>query len=468
MVRNRWFILKFKKDRFMLRRIATSLWGNFKSRDEIKKFILLALIFGVIIGTYWGFRTMKDSIFNAMVGIDFQPWAKILSLCVVVPLVIIYSKLIDKFPRHRVFYMLTLFYGVGALVFMLIFLHPTIGLSNTIKDPSRLVAWLWYVFVESFGSLIVALFWAFSTDINLPDAARRGFPIIALFGQLGNILGPYFLKAQRWGFANSGPVVGICGGLIFLMGILMWVFMHVVPQSELVGFKEEETDEKKEKAGFLDGLKLLITQGYLLGIFWVILVFEAVSTIVDFQFKTLLFAKYTTEAASQAALSNYATWTGIIAALCILLGINSIQRILGIRASLILLPVLVASAVVVMKVYPSVYALAFVIMVLLKAVNYALNQPTLKQLYIPTTKDSKYKAQAWIEMFGGRGSKAIGSGINTLRKVFISKYGIATGINSFLMVSSIASLGLIAVWVFVALYLARIYNSAIKEDRVVC
>ena len=62
---------------------------------------------------------------------------------------------------------------------------------------------------------------------------------------------------------------------------------------------------------------------------------------------------------------------------------------------------------VAIKLNPDWLGAALVIMVLSKAVNYALNKPVLKQLYIPTTKETKYKAQAWIEMFGSSGSKGV-------------------------------------------------------------
>ena len=47
-------------------------------------------------------------------------------------------------------------------------------------------------------------------------------------------------------------------------------------------------------------------------------------------------------------------------------------------------------------------------MVFSKGLNYALNQPSKEQLYIPTTPETKYKVKAFMEMFGSRGSKAVG------------------------------------------------------------
>ncbi len=449
--------------------IATFLWGNFEDPAELKKFGFLASIFGIIIGTYWALRPMKDGIFNAIVGLDYQPYAKMLSVAVVFPLVIIYSKLIDAFPRHKVFYVLVTFYAVLALTFTYFFLSPEFGISNTVKGADRLLGWFWYVYVESFGSLIVALFWAFTTDTTLPDSAKRGFPIIALFGQIGNMVAPYVLNAKTFGFANSAPIVGICGGLMILMGILFWLMMRVTPASQFKSYAGKESEaESAEEPGFLEGLKLLITQPYLMGIFVIITIYEVIVTFLDYHFKMTAAGVYLNEADLSHYLSNYASLTGLVSMLCVLLGINSIQRILGMRASLLLLPILIIGAVLAVKFNPEWLTLALWIMVFSKAVNYALNQPTMKQLYIPTTKETRYKSQAWIEMFGSRGAKASSSSVNALRAGYIKMHGPAGGVNAFLTVSSLISLGLVGIWFFAALYIARTYNKAIAEKRVVC
>src|SRR5687768_2632102 len=100
----------------MLSSIGRKLYGSF-SREELKKFILLAIIFGFTIGVYWLLRPIKDGIFCKMAGSSNIPLAKLLSLIFVVPLVLIYSKLVDKFPRHRVFYALCTIYGLLAFAF---------------------------------------------------------------------------------------------------------------------------------------------------------------------------------------------------------------------------------------------------------------------------------------------------------------------------------------------------------------
>ena len=447
---------------FMHNKLAISLWGKFESKAEVRKFAFLAVIFCFIIGIYWALRPMKDGIFGAFMEIKkYQPIAKIVSLVMIVPLIIFYNKLIDKYPRNKLFYILTAGYGIIALLFVLAFISPY-GLSYTVKSPTRIIGWLWYVYVESFGSLLVALFWAFTSDITKPGAAKRGFPMIALLGQMGNILGPKLLTADKLGFSTSSPVVAIIAFLIFFVGVLLWIFTSVTPKDQLVGFEaaevEQKSGEKKEEPGFLDGLKHLLKHKYLLGIASIIIFYEIIVTMIDYVFKVKAQEAFAAETGLSGFLANYGVWTGIIATMCVLFGINNIQRKLGMKTSLVLMPIIVLIAVFTLKGLPFLMV-AFWIMVFAKAVNYALNQPSLKQAYIPTTKESKYKAQSWIEMFGGRSSKAAGSAVNLVNGVSPAAYA---------LLSFVIPLGLIGVWVFIAIFVGKTYTSAVKENKVVC
>lgn len=453
----------------MLKRIATALWGNFESRDELKKFIFLGVIFGLIIGVYWTIRPVKDSSFGSIVGGDYLPWAKMLSVIATVIIVLIYGKLVDTFPRHKVFYGIVSFYAVLAAIFAWFFMDPVIGFANTVPSPDRFIGWAFYIWVESFGSLIVALFWAITTDITAPESAKRGFPIIAMCGQIGNILGPLFLNAGRLGTAHSGPVVAICSGLMLIIVALFFAFVNTMPKAELTGYHSgQQAKDVEGEPGLLEGLKLLITHKYLGALFLIVGINELVITVIDNHFKQSVFATYATEAARGTFLSQYAVWTGIIATLCVVFGVSNIQRKLGITVSLLVTPVLVALAVVWIKFNPQSLVSAFWIMAGSKAVNYAFNAPTLKQLYIPTSKDAKYKSQAWIEMFGSRFSKGSASGVNAFRSMFKAKYGAIDGISAFLTMTTVMSFGLIGVWVFVAVFAASAYNRAIKQNTIVC
>ena len=443
-------------------------FGDFQ-KEELKKFLKLGGIFAFVIGVYWTLRPLKDSIFSSIAHGDNQPIAKLVSLIVLFPLIMIYSKLVDKIARHKLFYVLGGVYCLGTLILGLLFMHPTIGLANTTIDPYRVIAWVWYVFVESYGSIVVALFWAFAADLASPDSAKRGFPLVVMIGQLGAIFGPlFFTPLGKKYFGNSGPTVIICGLLILAMMICVYLFMKTTPASEMRGYHTRDKGAAKDaEPGFLEGLFLMLRQPYLLGIFAVISIYEIIVTIIDFNFKFLVFSSFDTEALRTAYLGDYAVWVNIVSFLCLLLGVSNIQRRLGIKVSLALMPFIVLAMVFSFKAYPVVHVL-FWIMVMAKAVNYALNGPALKTLYVPTSHDVKYKSQAWIETFGSRSSKAAGSGINLMKKPFQNWFGPANGLTYLIAFSSYLSFGLLGAWLLVALYLGKTYEKAVAEDKVVC
>lgn len=443
-------------------------FGDFQ-KEELKKFLKLGVIFAFVIGVYWTLRPLKDSIFSSIAHADNQPWAKLVSLVVLFPLVMIYSKMVDKITRHKLFYVIGTIYCIGTLILGLLFMHPTIGLANTTIDAHRIIAWVWYVFVESYGSIVVALFWAFAADLVSPNSAKRGFPLVVMIGQLGAIFGPYFFTplGKKY-FGNSGPTIIICSLLILAMMVGIYLFMKTTPKSEMAGYHTHAKGAAKDvEPGFLEGLFLMLRQPYLLGIFCVIGIYEIIVTIIDFNFKFLVFTSFDSEAARSAYLGDYAVWVNIISFLCLFFGVSNIQRRLGIKVSLALMPFIVLAMVVSFWYYPVVKVL-FWIMVVAKAVNYALNGPALKTLYVPTSHDVKYKSQAWIETFGSRSSKAAGSGINLMKKPFQKWFGDAAGLTYLIAFSSYLSFGLLAAWLLVALYLGKTYEKAVAQDEVVC
>ena len=78
------------------------------------------------------------------------------SVIVVLCVVTIYNYLLDRVPRHLLFYYFGVFY---------FFLFSGIAwllrgeLEDAVPDEGRLLGWVSYCCIESFGSLMVSLFW---------------------------------------------------------------------------------------------------------------------------------------------------------------------------------------------------------------------------------------------------------------------------------------------------------------------
>lgn len=192
------------------------------------------------------------------------------------------------------------------------------------------------------------------------------------------------------------------------------------------------TSGKKAKAGILEGLHLFAKHNYVKGIFAISCLFMVEVTIVDFTMKLLakeFFAeKYPCEAGmdcynaetgehgtSARATAAFASFMGLfgqatnsLSFLFSLFGTSAVIRFLGLRLTLLLFPSLCLCVIIFVRLYPTLYVV-FGAMMLLKANSYALNNPTKEILYQPTSSAVRYKAKSWIDIFGARGSKALGS-----------------------------------------------------------
>lgn len=442
----------------MLHLIKRFFLGDFESNEERKKFALLGGLFGLIIGVYWLFRPVKDGVFFSIVGQAYQPYVKILSLFVMIPIVIIYSKLVDKFSRYQLICILSVGYAFATAFFAYLILHPTIGLNNLDASPYRILGWSWYLFVESFGSVMVALFWSFVSDTTCPDSARRGYSAIALGGQTGGVCGPLIAQQVKDLYGTGGTLFIAIAALFVLVAGVFYYLTHV-SEKEMRSFESKKKPiEGAPKTGFMEGLRLLISRPYLLGIFGIITFYEIIITIFEFKFKVLASSQFVGEDLV-AYFFTYAIYVNIVALGALMLGIGSLGRWLGVKKSLLLLPALMVVGVVVLNAYP-VLPVAFLIMIICKGINFSLVQPTKEELYIPTSKESRYKAKAWIAMFGSRASKGIGSYINSFRELL--------GAEIFMWLSVTLSLGLVGIWVLAALFVGKLHAKAVKEERLIC
>lgn len=455
-------------------RVVGLIFGEFE-REELYKFIRMGIIFSLIIGSYWTLRALKNSVFCNLADPSLIPWAKTASIIFLFPVVMAYTKLLDKYSREKMLHLLpsiysfaTVIFGVGLLLAQAstATIEARVGLAYV---ATKALAFLFYVFVESYGSLLVALFWAFATDVTMPDSAKRGFPLVVAVGQVGAIVGPYLLLSLPHWFNLSTSAIPVLLAALFTWLVVPSVrnFLTNTPKSMLVSYEGKAAGHVEEEPGFFEGLHILTRNPYLLGIFFAIFSYEFVVTVFDFNFQTAAYLHYGDTPAYTAFQGFYASLVNLVTLICLLLGVSNITRYLGVGVALALVPVIVAGAILG---FIKLDSLNFLLMLMVssKAINYALNGPAMKQLYIPTSHDARFKAQAWIETFGSRLSKEGGSLFNMLLKEFKKTMGAVAGRAQYLAWSSYVGFSLVAVWFLVAVYLGKKHKRALEKNEIVC
>jgi len=173
--------------------------------------------------------------------------------------------------------------------------------------------------------------------------------------------------------------------------------------------------------------------------------------------KVLAERTFLTPESFTAFMGLFGQYTNVITLLLALLGTSYLMRRFGLIFCLLAFPV--ATGLVVTNVYfhPSLWT-ALVAMIVIKSLSYALNNPSKEMMYIPTSKDVKFKAKSWIDMFGSRSAKAAGSGVNNVFKANATEL---------MLYGTMIALGLVGVWIVAAMFVGKTFNKLTKEKIVI-
>jgi ATP:ADP antiporter, AAA family len=279
--------------------------------------------------------------------------------------------------------------------------------------------------------------------------------------QVGTISGPAIVTnfAPRIG---SPALVAIGGLIVLLVPFLIKLYMKLVPSEEVSTPKSEN---KKPKTGFFEGLKLIATKPYVMGIFVVSTIYEIIATILEFQMNMIAKGVFVTRDSFAAFTGKYGMSINTMALIFALIGTSFFMRKFGLRFCLIVYPTIIGVVLfgllglnAVGGTQLQVMWAIFGAMIAVKGFSYALNNPTKEVMYIPTSKDVKFKAKGWIESFGGRSAKGTGSVVTA---------GFAHNLPALLFAGTVISLGVVGVWLLVASVLGKKFNKLQETNTIV-
>lgn len=465
----------------MLKRLIRYFYPDIEDH-ELRKYILLACTFFLIIGTYWLLRLLKKTIFLKIAfpealgwlphqGRLLEPTAKFWSPFVVLVAVLIYSKLVDIFKKHQLFYIICSFYAViFASIAAVLFIKDWYGITCLGCGPLAITGWLSYFAIESFGSLVPALFWSFTNSISDSRSAKHGFPFIIAMAQMGAIFGSGTLFFSH-SIGALWPILLACSLVVASVIPLIHYFMKTIPAHELVGYRAAAVTEKRKEGffeGFISGLTLLLSRPYLLGILVCSTFYEAISQIAEYQMQSMasMAPAYASELAFAKFQAAYGVSSNLISFLIALLGTSYIIKQFGLRLSLLIYPIaifiilssLLGYFFLVAHTPATLLWATFTAVVLIKALGYAVNNPTKEMMYIPTSKDAKFKSKGWIDTFGSRFAKAGGAQVSNVFKHTLDQL---------MLFGTLFGFGLIGFWFIAALYVGTKHNKLLKENAIV-
>ena len=259
--------------------------SRFLKIDELEtiKMIYLSIVFFFIVCSSSIFCSLKTSIFLSFVGREYQPIEKILSIIIMVPTILFYSKVIDKLKRHQLVYFFIFFYIVIGIIFSYVFLHPIYGIRNSTTNFYRVSGWIFEIFMDLFKALVTGSLCSFINSISTPSFARRSYGFMHATSCAGGVFSTFMallvMKQKLISDFYSIPLLTFLATLFLVVALF---FVHktvtVIPKKYLLGYtdlhikKSQAYEKKKDQLGVFEGLKKIISEPYVFGIFGLVFV----------------------------------------------------------------------------------------------------------------------------------------------------------------------------------------------------
>ena len=431
-------------------------------KDELPLSLLMFSYFFLVISSFWILKPLKKALFLQHyqdAGFTLASWhfnaaqaellAKILNMVVAFIAVVVFSWLSRRFHRQKLSYIFTGFFLVSYLLYTFVIHHP-----------GSLTVWSFYLFGDLFSTLMVATFFAFMNDSVTPEKAKRMYGLVGLGGVVGGVFGTSVLRVwidvvpiQGWLFVNMG--IGLA-----IIVIAMFAGRLVDRSPEAMAHpvrKEEKKPVAEKKAGnpAIEGAVLVFRSPYLLSIVAIVGLYEVVSTILDFQF-TATVVHYLEGAEIGKHLSTVFTITNWVSMLVQFFLTSFVMTRFGLTAALAILPAAVLLASAGFAAVPLLWMGSF-LNTADNGFSYSINQSAKEALYVPTSRDEKYRAKAFIDMFVQRFAKAIAVGISLLITTIFSDF------NS-LRYLSLVTIVIILVWFYAVRYAGRKFAQISEQD----
>lgn len=398
----------------------------------------------------------------------------------------LYGMIASRVPRRLLINVVTVFFVVCLAGFYLL---------HTLELPIGIAFYIW---LGIFNVMVIAQFWAFANDVYTTDEGKRLFPIVGFGSTSGAVVGAWSAGTLQ-DAVGVGFALLVAGGLLLLGAAVTNVIdsrerrrteAHL-PDGYTTGtlpaatgqfravtgelkapsreyqiasgtFKtldpEEEvpdTDAPPPSTG--SAFQLVWRNRYLLLMGVLVLLLNWVNFGGE-----LIFSAFVTDAAERAAAAGtgtkeavighfFSVYQGTVNLVTMLLQLFLVSRIikyLKIPAALVILPIVALTAYSLILFIPLLAAVRWA-KTAENATDYSLNNTVRHALFLPTTREEKYKGKQVVDAVGQRAGDVMAA-LTWLALTSVLGMGYRQ--------VAIVNLALVVVWLVVAVMIGRRYR----------
>ena len=417
--------------------------------------ILLTVNLFLLLTAYLIIKTVREALILSEGGAEIKSYAAAGQALLLFALVPAYGYLASRVNRIKLINGTTMFFIANLIVFYFL---------AELRVKLGVVFFLW---VGIFNLFIIAQFWSFANDIYSEEQGKRLFAIVAFGGSAGAVLGP---KVASHLFEPFGPYL-LMLVTATLLGFCL-IFPNIVNRMERARRQAGNYATKIDQPLAKDGaFKLVLGKRYLLLIAALMMLSNVVNTTGEFimgktvtqEAQRIADSAPTAETASLSAqeqngkkvrdyigrfYGDFLFTVGWISAAAQLFLVSRLMNFFGVPGSLYFLPMIALFGYSTISFMP-VLAIIRLAKICENSTDYSLQNTARQALFLPTSREEKYKAKAAIDTFFIR----IGDLLSTALVYLSVQLGMSVQSLTLINVS------LIALWLLLVFGIGRSYRA---------
>jgi AAA family ATP:ADP antiporter len=437
------------------------LFADVRAGEGATALMLMANVF-LLLAAYYLLKTIREPlILTVPGGAEVKSYSAAATAALLMGIVPLYSALASRVSRVRLINGVTTFFIACLIAFFVL---------NRSGVPIGVAFFIW---VGIFNLMIIAQLWAFANDVYTVDQGKRLFAIVGVGASLGAIAGAFATGklVKAW-----GPYPFMLGAAAMLaVSMVLTNLVHRREHASAHGREATSRDRPAERGAPAaplasgnepvrgrSGFALVFANRYLLLIAFLMLVYNLVNTTGEYILGKTVVNLYTSAHGAGGLdekkvigefYGNFFTWVNIVSAVIQAFIVSRVIKHFGVRAALLALPVVALAGYASMAFIP---VLSWIRGVKLaeNAIDYSLQNTTRNALYLPTSREAKYKAKQANDTFFVRFGDVLSAGL-----VFAGTTWLGFAPRQFALVN----VALILAWLVLAIAIGRHFHRLTHE-----
>lgn len=409
--------------------------------------LLLTLNVFLLMLAYSSIKPVREGLILAMKsGAEYKSYMGAVIAVALLIAVPAYARIADRLPRNRLVVGVTLFFSANLVLFWL---------GSALPAVRARIGLVFYLWLGIFNMMVVAQFWAFANDLYREAQGKRLFPLLGVGQTVGAVSGSA-LAAVLLRYLGVYQLLLVSAGVLALTAVLTQAVYLRESRTPTRATPEKEAAPTDKSGAFA----LVFRDPYLRYIAAFTVLFTFVNTNGEYMVSKLIadaagglvakgeLAPDGVKEWVSAAYSRYYFFVNVATVVLQTLVVSRLVRLGGMRIAFFVLPAIAFVDALGASAFP-VLGVLFVGKIAENATDYSLNNTLRNMLWLPTTREKKYKAKQAIDAFFVRMGD-VGSAL----AVYVGAGVLGLGVGAF----ALANLVLVLHWFVVARMIVKRYE----------